>query len=334
MKRYILQAALLTIVFWPMVNVNFLSAQTDFNGEMYVDIINPDKAKALITVDAVSVVWGSKNENYPVTHDFDYYETFDSFFRAEHVDNLMSTHEIAAISPQNVGGGNYVWCAWSDDGDQDHDVSVDGTSYSLDFTAKFVGTYITGPGYLSKGQTGTYDCNPACASGNCSYQWYKRYDGSEYWYTLGTNQTQQITMHSTPFTVKVDVTDDDYDKTATDTKYVTNELDGGESGSGGGIENVVVLYNYPNPCNPETRILYRIPAASFVRLKIFNLMGHEVKTLQEVEKQAGEHSVVWDARDDLGRDVSSGIYIYKLTVEPVSGNGKRFEESRKLMLVR
>jgi len=86
--------------------------------------------------------------------------------------------------------------------------------------------------------------------------------------------------------------------------------------------------------NSGTTIRYQLPQPGFVRLKIFNLMGHEVKTLQEVEKQAGEYSVVWDARDDLGRDVSSGIYIYKLTVEPVSGNGKRFEESRKLMLVR
>lgn len=111
--------------------------------------------------------------------------------------SLLSTHEISAISPQNVGSGNYVWCAWSDAGAQTHNVSVSGSSSPLNFTATFAGTYITGPGYLTKGQTDTYDCNPACASGNCSYQWYKKYDGSEYWYTLGTAQAQQITMHST-----------------------------------------------------------------------------------------------------------------------------------------
>jgi len=188
--------------------------------------------------------------------------------------------------------------------------------------------------FLSKGQRGTYDCNPTYASDNHSIQWYKRYDGSEYWYTLGTGETQQITMHSTPFTVKVEVTDDDYDKTATDTKYVTNELDGGEGAPDSDIENVRMFHNYPNPANPESRILYQIPEASFVQLKIFNLMGQEVKILAKGEKQAGEYSVVWDATDNQGRPVSSAIYIYKITVEPISSTGEGFEQSRKLLLVR
>jgi len=246
--------------------------------------------------------------------------------------SLMSTHEVAAISPQNVGGGNYIWCAWSDDGAQSHNVSVgNDPPPSLTITAEFVGTYITGPGYLSKGQTGTYDCNPTCASGNCSYQWYKRYDGSEYWYTLGTNQTQQITMYSTPFTVKVEVSDDDHDKTAIDTKYVTNELDGGESGAGGGMDNVVVLHNYPNPFNPETTIRYQLPKPAHVTLRVHNLLGEKVATLYNGHQEPGFHAATWDGRRFDGFEVASGIYLYRLSVR-IDG-GEDFVDTKKMSLL-
>ena len=71
--------------------------------------------------------------------------------------------------------------------------------------------------------------------------------------------------------------------------------------------------NVPNPFNPSTTIEYRLPAASDVRLVIYNLLGQEVRTLVQETMDAGFHSVVWDGMDDFGKQVASGIYIYRMS---------------------
>ena len=70
--------------------------------------------------------------------------------------------------------------------------------------------------------------------------------------------------------------------------------------------------NYPNPFNPETKIRYQLPNASEVSLKIYNLMGQEVKTLVNTYHAAGYYSVKWDGTNNLGMKAASGIYIYTL----------------------
>lgn len=74
--------------------------------------------------------------------------------------------------------------------------------------------------------------------------------------------------------------------------------------------------NYPNPFNPTTVIAYSIPpqhpATGLVQLKIFDLMGREVKTLVQDFQAAGNYTVRWDGRDHNGQSVASGIYIYTL----------------------
>ena len=74
--------------------------------------------------------------------------------------------------------------------------------------------------------------------------------------------------------------------------------------------------NYPNPFNPSTEISFQIPAGikGSASLKIFNLLGQEVRTLIHSPISAGYHSVQWDGRDNSGRDVISGTYIYRLQV--------------------
>lgn len=90
-----------------------------------------------------------------------------------------------------------------------------------------------------------------------------------------------------------------------------------------------LLPNYPNPFNPETVIAYRIgldrPAA--VSLRIYNLLGQQVRTLTEGVQAAGEYRLVWDGRDDAGRALSSGIYFARLQVEAAG-------QTRKLVLAR
>ena len=76
--------------------------------------------------------------------------------------------------------------------------------------------------------------------------------------------------------------------------------------------NFELFQNYPNPFNPETEIHFQLPAASQVLVRIFNTLGQKIRTLTDREYEAGFHSVRWDAKDNNGNPVSSGIYLYQL----------------------
>ncbi|NOY60567.1 MAG: T9SS type A sorting domain-containing protein, partial [Calditrichaeota bacterium] len=79
---------------------------------------------------------------------------------------------------------------------------------------------------------------------------------------------------------------------------------------------LVLEQNYPNPFNPSTEISFQIPSRfkGSASLKVFNLLGQEVRMLLDSEIIPGYHHIRWDGRDDSGRDVISGTYIYRLQV--------------------
>ena len=85
--------------------------------------------------------------------------------------------------------------------------------------------------------------------------------------------------------------------------------------------------NYPNPFNPSTVIRYALPKPAHVKVTIFNLLGTKVRTVVGSFQQAGEHFAVWDAKDDEGDSVSSGIYFYRLQAGDIS-------LQKKMVLVR
>lgn len=70
--------------------------------------------------------------------------------------------------------------------------------------------------------------------------------------------------------------------------------------------------NYPNPFNPTTTISYGLPHASHVKLDIFNIMGQKTITLIDANQSAGVKKVIWDGRDQNGKQVASGMYFYRL----------------------
>lgn len=68
--------------------------------------------------------------------------------------------------------------------------------------------------------------------------------------------------------------------------------------------------NYPNPFNPVTTIKYQLPKESEVNMKVFNIMGQEVRTLVSRYQPAGYYQIVWDGRNNYRQEVASGVYIY------------------------
>jgi hypothetical protein len=85
--------------------------------------------------------------------------------------------------------------------------------------------------------------------------------------------------------------------------------------------------NYPNPFNPETRIEYTLKKAGHVTVHIYNVLGGKVKTLLDQEQSAGFYQINWDGKNDKGKSVSSGLYLYKLEV-----NG--FSQAKRMLLLK
>jgi hypothetical protein len=92
--------------------------------------------------------------------------------------------------------------------------------------------------------------------------------------------------------------------------------------------------NYPNPFNPATTIPFSVYGSQFVvyspihtTLRIYNIKGQLVKTLVDEEKLPGNYNIIWDGKDNSGREVSSGIYFYQLKI-------KDYTQTKKMVLLR
>jgi len=70
--------------------------------------------------------------------------------------------------------------------------------------------------------------------------------------------------------------------------------------------------NYPNPFNPTTNINYQLPQTGKVKITVFNMLGEKVATLANQYQEAGYHKVQWNATNDFGQNVSSGVYFLRM----------------------
>jgi len=90
--------------------------------------------------------------------------------------------------------------------------------------------------------------------------------------------------------------------------------------------------NFPNPVNENTVIRYSLLVdRSVISLKIYNILGKEVKTLVNGRQRSGHYSVTWEGKDKEGREVGSGIYFCRLEVK---GEKLKVTKARKLLLLR
>ena len=96
----------------------------------------------------------------------------------------------------------------------------------------------------------------------------------------------------------------------------TKEYEKGLSGE------YILSQNYPNPFNPETQITYSIKDNSFVSIKVFNVLGKEITTLVNENKEAGVYSISFE-----GYNLPSGIYFYRITAG-------HFSETKKMILAK
>lgn len=102
--------------------------------------------------------------------------------------------------------------------------------------------------------------------------------------------------------------------------------DVGEDGTTGLPSSYALGQNYPNPFNPVTTIRYTLPQRSHVTIDVYNLLGQRVQTLVDREVAAGSYTVGWDGTNSDGKQVATGVYLYRFQAE-------NHVETKKMVLI-
>ncbi len=119
--------------------------------------------------------------------------------------------------------------------------------------------------------------------------------------------------------------ENEYSAYSTTASFVFNGVTGSDDSEVTPLE-FKVEQNYPNPFNPSTTIKFSIPEASYVSLKIYDMLGREVKTLLNSDVNPGNYSVQWFGDNNYGKQVASGTYIYRVV------SGSNFQSMKMLFL--
>ena len=85
--------------------------------------------------------------------------------------------------------------------------------------------------------------------------------------------------------------------------------------------------NYPNPFNPSTTLRFALPEAATVSLKIYTITGQLVRTVVNGYREAGYHQVTWNGTNEVGQQVSSGFYLYRISTP-------QYHQTRKMLLMK
>ena len=141
--------------------------------------------------------------------------------------------------------------------------------------------------------------------------WYDYFTGDSIYVT---NTSEQISLGPGEFHIYTTA------KLPTPEQGIIDDVESG--GDGQTVYNFSLAQNYPNPFNPSTVIRYSVSSAQLVTLKIYDVLGREVKTLVNEERPSGSYEIEFNASN-----FSSGIYFYQLT----AGD---FRETKKMILLR
>ncbi|MBE0551178.1 MAG: T9SS type A sorting domain-containing protein, partial [Ignavibacterium sp.] len=145
--------------------------------------------------------------------------------------------------------------------------------------------------------------------------WYDYFSGDS---VNVTNLTESITLEPGDFRI-----------------YTTTKLPTPEAGILLDVEQIdnqvpvefTLEQNYPNPFNPNTIIRYSIVTPSLVSLKIYDILGREIKILINQEQTSGVYEVNWNGDDEVGNKVSTGVYFYRI-------DAGDFVQTKKMLLIK
>ena len=98
-------------------------------------------------------------------------------------------------------------------------------------------------------------------------------------------------------------------------EYLSIELEGI-------ITEFTLHENYPNPFNGHTNFVFQLQHDSSVDLSIFDLKGNLIKKIINDFKQSGNHKINWNATNQYGQKISSGVYLYRLSIDGKSNTSK------------
>ena len=220
------------------------------------------------------------------------------------------------ITVKYNAAGQQVWIRYYSDPAKQKDIAHD-------IKADAQGSvYVTGESYHS-GSRYDYVTIKYDSSGNSL--WIAVYDGVGNFYDMayGLALDGMGNVYITGQSAGV-VSDYDY----TTIKYTQNGSD--VKGETIGIEEpsaFALFQNYPNPFNQTTKIQFLIINSGFVSLNIYDILGRKVRTLVSENLSSGYKSVIWDGKNEEGKEVASGIYFYQLKMGD-------FSEPKKMLLLK
>ena len=169
---------------------------------------------------------------------------------------------------------------------------------------------------VDQGKTGTFPLQISSATGTVKISWKLSSASTSPSLVIGTKQIDMSKSGSV--TVSGDV------------KLVLN----GTLNTSLLPKEYALSQNYPNPFNPTTTLQYQLPADSRVTVKIYDILGNEVRTLVDENQDAGYKSVVWNATNNNGTAVASGIYFVRISAVNGSDLSKTFVDTKKMMLMK
>ncbi|OPZ77605.1 MAG: hypothetical protein BWY77_01670 [bacterium ADurb.Bin431] len=143
---------------------------------------------------------------------------------------------------------------------------------------------------------------------------------------VGSQQSLKVTANPA-FPARSRVTVRIYTLRSSETLSWTLDIHTGVEAEVSEPEAFVLGQNFPNPFNPQTQIEFHLPAPGRVRIRISNTAGQTVRTLADANFTSGRHVLVWDARDENGLPLPTGLYYYAME----SGD---FRVVRKLLYVK
>jgi hypothetical protein len=224
--------------------------------------------------------------------------------------DIGSTQTLKAISPQNTGDYNYIFNKWSHNNDTalTQVITVNSTTntYIANYRTQFRLRAFENPSGIPVTITNSYNyfdsatvvnvtVSPLLLMYQGSMYYFQNWQGSGLGSYTGVNPVCQVTMNA-PINEMVT-----YDTTHNiGINQISSEIP----------DKYYLYQNYPNPFNPETNIKFDMPKSGLTKLKIFDLLGREVKNLYTGKLNAGKYEFKFNAKE-----LASGIYFYKLESE-------------------